>query len=1037
MITFPQDVQIEETGSPSDSFRDAIERECVAGSAIALDVYRDAVEIVEDTGLWEPNRALNQHVSRFWQTKSAHQYGSIAMFVNEDGTYWQGKAENPKYDAKKGKTRKYDTPVDNGSRGFLPKVNLRMRRRIARYYNITDPTFISTRASRKRGIKTVPFWDWIEAHPEIRIVITEGGKKSLCLLSLGVVAIALYGVKGGYVVKDLLSNPIPPKLIADIARFAAPGRRVDLAFDQDADPGTRLRVAAALSKFGGLLERSGCEVSIVEWDAANGKGVDDLIVKMGAEAWVEASAGAELLTHWQIAQKLRGRLDRTPASLRAVIHDLSSLDPASIPDSGIVAIASPKGTGKTKFIGRAIEGKDKALSVGHRITLQRNLAERLGLEYIRDAERRGGRFVGRATYTLRVTTVVDSVLKINPDDVAGGDLVLDEICQLVRHLLTSDTCKKEGKRPVLLARFAELVKRAKRVILADADLDSDTIGYISHLRGDGQQPFLIRNDLKPEGYPVRYVDAPNKSAIVGELIETAAALPMGQVLYVCTDSMGRDLAGRFPDKRVLLINSETSGGKAEQEFIKTPDAVLARGEYDLIIVSPTLATGISIEIPGRIRRVFGIFSGHSLIDSDVAQSLGRVRENVPRTVWVAETGRNFSKISSSSNPLEIEKALRESTSATVGLIRSQLRADTLATVAAYDWAADPHLKMYSRIEARRNAAMWSLRSAVMVRLKEEGNILDLVSLAANEAVMSELKVIRDYQQQQRAEGIVAAAWLSFSDVLRLESKESTSPDEQLAIERFQLCDFYQIRPDELTTVDVLSDKNGRRRGELLALEGQLYPESAEGRSLNSLLSQLGHGQNLTPWDISGAKLKQELRTKLGLDQFLIPGATWRKGSSEVRAIASKARQYAKTIKDILGFRITDAMSDCQILGQLLHQLGITTEFYWGRVDGKKTRIYRIHAVGFAELQDILDRRQKMRQEIQKIAGMVDDVAIDVAIDDCVDMARFAVETDDNQAIAETLEILQEALRESPDAKREVWARLSIEHQSRLKEAKVA
>ena len=71
-----------------------------------------------------------------------------------------------------------------------------------------------------------------------------------------------------------------------------------------------------------------------------------------------------------------------------------------------------------------------------------------------------------------------ALLSLDPNHFAGGDLVLDEAVQLVRHLLTSSTCARDGKRPALLARFRALVKNAKRVLIADADLDNATLHYL-------------------------------------------------------------------------------------------------------------------------------------------------------------------------------------------------------------------------------------------------------------------------------------------------------------------------------------------------------------------------------------------------------------------------------------------------------------------------------------------------------------------------------------------------------------------------------
>jgi hypothetical protein len=99
------------------SFAEKFRAECIDGSAISPELYNTAVEFVEDTGRWEPNRTLNHHVSTFWQTRAPHSYNSIALFKQEGGEVWQAKAENPRTD-KDGKLVKYESnmSIERGHR---------------------------------------------------------------------------------------------------------------------------------------------------------------------------------------------------------------------------------------------------------------------------------------------------------------------------------------------------------------------------------------------------------------------------------------------------------------------------------------------------------------------------------------------------------------------------------------------------------------------------------------------------------------------------------------------------------------------------------------------------------------------------------------------------------------------------------------------------------------------------------------------------------------------------------------------------------
>jgi hypothetical protein len=1010
---------------PPQSFRERIGQEFIEGSAIAPSLYEGAIEIIDDSGLWEPNRALNQEVRAQWQIHKPHGYGAIAMLLNEDGGYWQGKPEYPRTIS--GKKNKYETPKGNGSRALLPLVPPEIRKRISKRYGVEVPL---------DGC----FWDWLWHHPEIPILITEGGKKSLSLLSLGYVAIALYGINGGYSAGQL-EHLIPPRLIEDIARFAVPGRMIKLAFDQDEAADTRKRVSCSLEKFGGLLSKAGAAIEIIEWNGAIGKGADDFIVARGAAAWEAIEAAAMPFAHWRILQRLKNNLS-LPPSLQINSSDISKLDPASLPEEGIIGIASAKGTGKTKLIGRMLEGLEKVASAGHRISLQRNLSERLGLSYIGDLDKAGGRFISNSAYTLRVGFCVDSLLAIDPEAFRGCDLVLDEAVQIFRHILTSSTCSKDGKRPVLLARLKALIQVARRVIAADADLNDSALFYLQELREDGGKPFLLRNDFEPEGYDCRFISCPDKSAITAELLADIEALPKGKALLVATDGKGKHLVSliqrQYPELRILLINSETISEAAQREMIENPDSLLLRGEYDLIIASPSMATGVSIQAHGIISKVYGIFTGGSSTDADMSQALSRVREPIPRVVWVADRGSNFSKAGTSTNPLELKNNLRESTAATIALIRSSLREDCAGAADSYDWQSDPHLNLWAKIEAAQNRSMWALRDSLLIRLRHEGNRIKLEELEKNGEIRKMLSAIREERLLLDAGEIHAADILRFSEVLQLENKEAKSPEEMRAVERFHICEFYEIAPEALSIDHILADKEGRRRGEILSLEAQIYPDAAIGRSARKLENQMKWNQGLCPWDLSSAPLRQKIRQHFGLDDYLDPDKEWI--AAELEALKQKLLQQAKAVKNLLNFTVREEMSGAQMLGMMLSQLGLKTTHRMGsrtgRAGGKRPRIYRIDAESWADSMAILERRRLHRMELEAISGE-SSMGDEDLIEDCARMAAAAAESNDSDVVAEILGILAESLKGQPESKREIWARLSLEHRARLQGARAA
>ena len=846
------------------------------------------------------------------------------------------------------------------------------------------------------GLSSSPsrsFWNWVEAHPQIPLVITEGGKKSQCLLTheTGAVAIALTGVNGGY-------RKMPGEtrqLIPDIERFCHPLRRFTLSFDQDIKATTRRRVELALKRFGGLIERTGAKsVAIATWPQELGKGIDDLIVQNGVERWQQAYSAALTLTDWAILLDLQHKLT-VPANITLNAPDLSTVDIGAIPETGIIGIASAKGTGKTKAMAKMVDETGGNLNITHRRALGRNLATRMGLEY-RDAvpNVNDRHAVDNGFYRLGIVGCVDWLMAIQPDAWEGCTLFIDEVTQVVRHLLTSSTCAQDGKRPILLARFRQLIAGAKRVIVADADLDNQTLYYLQELRGDGGRTFLIRNDYQPTGYPIRYIESNTRDAIVQELLDALAQRKQGAIIYVALDSKALSkqilmlVEVMYPDVNTLLVNSETSGQGDAKAFIENPASIITSGDYQLILGTPSIGTGVSVEPPvnniqqtetlppqagltlysekslpetdnvtWQVTHVFGMFSGVSCTDSDMAQALDRVREPVPRTIWCANKGSAFSKLGTHSTHLELKAALKQRTDVTTALIRSQLHEDNLEVLANYDWQSDPHINMWARIEADRNRSMLQLRDRLRVRLQHEGNHITRIPIELdNEAIAEQLKWARDVIRDREADEILLAPKYDLSEVLEVSKQQTITPEQKAGIAAFWLREFYCV--DELDKALILEDKQGQRRAQIASLEHLLYPETAMESTVKSIDSQLRWNCGNCPWDISGAELRRKTRQTLGLLDFLTEGREW--GEADIAPYAKRIRRYASDIKVALNVTINDRMSDTQVVHQLLSQMGLRTQFRWIRKDERKQRLYRINQEHWQAIKGILVRRLQRR-----------------------------------------------------------------------------
>ncbi|OWY63592.1 hypothetical protein B7486_52245 [cyanobacterium TDX16] len=797
-------------------------------------------------------------------------------------------------------------------------------------------------------------------------------------MSLGYVAIALPGIfNGRRVMRDDWGKIWAESLIPELELFANACRRFYFCFDRDTKPKTVKNVNLAILKTGKLLEQKGCEIHVISLPGPE-KGVDDFVVANGAIAFDAIYQQALPLGSWQWRVRKQAELTYTPW-LQLDVKELTLLqlpfappqttkvgqERLNLPDSpngGIIVLASGKGTGKTKFISRLVQDAPKAIAAGHRIALMRNLCARMGLDYKGDVDRVNGDFITGSAYTLRLGLCVDSLLSIHPEKFAGCVLVIDEFMQVFSHLLTSSTCNKDGKRAALLARLHWLIRVASWVIVADADAADIGIDYLRSLRGAASPVYLIRNVYQASGYPVRFLDAARDDAIIGELL---ADIRAGLKIFVATDAKRGSLALKHlietleqeKTANLVLINSDTSGGESEVEFIRNINQRVL--DVDTVIATPSMATGVSIEVE-HFDKVYGLFYG-TVTDADAAQALIRVRANIPRVVWCATVGKNFSKVSKSESPFQLKQALKTRWEAEISIVRTSLSPDLIPGVEAFDWDDNPHLDLWAKLTAKTNAAMWNLRANLLERLRYEGNTVEVVRQEKNSPVASAMADARSTVKQEYYNRVATAKLLNKSELATLERQEFISPEDQLAIEKTQIAEFYSI--ENVTPQLVAYDNGGKRRGQIVELEVLLTgAELSTKRDIDAIERQLKWGHGVLPFDHPCYELRRFARDALGLLPFLVPGREWT--DAELEPLGKRARACSRQVRAFFGFSIPDDplyANNVWIFRRLLEQLGIETKAR--RIGREQSRYVRIDADAWDELRSILSKRQAKRSAL--------------------------------------------------------------------------
>ncbi len=563
-----------------------------------------------------------------------------------DDLWGQFKPLQPRLSADKGKIIKYEAPPKHPTGVIALKVSQLLWQAVARNNKIKR--YLSPLALRI-GDRSSPvsFWEWVVTNPSIPLIITEGAKKAAALLSLGYAAIALPGIFNGYrQPKDEFGRQTGlAKLIPQLEVFATPGRTIYFAFDQDSQASTIANVNKAIAKTGQLFAKAEVNVKVIRWSEP-AKGVDDLIVNHGAEAFHQAYNKALSLETWlvqtqvqltypaniQVNRRYLGLLEDkeirahgdtennlsvTPYPLPPIYPRMGTPHTLNIPDTAkLIGIKSPKGTGKTHLIEQIVERATRegkwVLLLTHRIQLGEALCQRVGLPYLTEIKTvEYGTVLG---YGLCIDSLhPNSGARFNADNWEDGVIVIDEAEQVIWHLLNSATCAQE--RVSILTQFKTLIQNNLsgdgKVYLADADLSDVAIDYIRSLAGFHVEPFIVVNDWQPpqeQRWTIHNYQEKNPARLVQDLVNHIAA--GGQPFISCsaqklqskwgTQNLESYLQLQFPEKKILRIDSETVADPSHPAYgcIAHLNEILP--QYDIAIASPSIETGVSIECERQI-----------------------------------------------------------------------------------------------------------------------------------------------------------------------------------------------------------------------------------------------------------------------------------------------------------------------------------------------------------------------------------------------------------------------------------------------------
>jgi hypothetical protein len=878
----------------------------------------------------------------------------------------------------KGKIKpiKYEHPPKTPTRAFFLQVPDHIWAKVAERYGVPIDN-----SDRQLG-----FWQWVWDN-NIPVIIVEGVKKAGCLLTLGYAAIALPGVTGGVRTKTPQGEKCDPYLIPELQYFATEERSIYICFDRDSKRQTVQNVNREIGKLGRLFTAAKCPVKVINLPGPE-KGVDDFVVSKGSDAFSALKNEAQGFQFW---------LDREswlltyPASLKLNSRYLGKLP---YPESGLACIKAPKGTGKTQALTNLVSqslstGDRRVLIITHRIQLGRAICASLGINYI--DETRDSAFGKLFGYGLCIDSLHPlSQAKFNPEDWSGAIVIIDECEQVIWHALNSSTCREN--RVAILQTLQELIHNVLTtgglVVAQDADLSDYSIDYLIAIAGIPISPWVVVNEWQPKrGRDVTLFATSNPASLYVQMeqilsqevtccdIESRAEFcPKEQNrprIMVVEDSqkvtgkwscrnLETQLQRRFPNYRILRIDSESVADPNHPAYGCIEQLNAHIKNYDIIIASPTIGTGVSIDIRGYFTAVFGIFKGAVAVN-DALQALARVRdENVPWFVWTQQFG--FGKIGNGSASYRaIIKSQQKVIKTNIKLLHG--------VDFDIDIAHDPvHLRTWALMAARINVGMWNYREAILEGLKAEGHritlcretqlhreikVIQMQQLAAHNCqdrdlleqlteqaqkleeelenletvancLSDEAKVIREENKVAEASGVANAQNITLSEYLKLKDKRTKTKAELDKQRKYQLWDTYGV---PITPELKLRDDDGWLPKISLHYYLSYDPEFVRLRDKNHLAGHQERGKGkVCPQDLRLFTARVEALKKLGVMEFLNPDKEFRGTDAQVIAFAERVKLCSVDVKDFLGISVNPKAKPMEVVQYILRgKLGFTLQ----------------------------------------------------------------------------------------------------------------
>lgn len=602
-------------------------------------------------------------------------------------------------------------------------------------------------------------------------------------------------------------------------------------------------------------------------------------------------------------------------------------------------------------VAKAHDQGRRVLIITHRIQLGEALCDRFGVDYV--SEIRTSDTGGLLGYGVCVDSLhKDSQAHFNPNDWSNDVIIIDECDQVFWHLLNSTTDVAK-RRVSILRNFKQLIQNVLgsdrgKIYLSSADVSDTDIKYILSLAGEYKvNPFVILNNYQPVSGRCFNYSGSNPKNLIAALDKAIAT--GGHHLLCCsaqkakskwgTQALEQRFRQKFPHLRILRIDSHSVLDPKHPAFESIAHLNEILTQYDLVIASPSLETGVSIDIKGHFDAVWGIFQGVQPVDS-VRQMLARLRETVDRHIWVSQYGMG----TVGNGATSIGGLLRSQDVATQANI-ALLSASDNDDYSFIDQNFQPEsLQTWGKRGAVINIEMRRYQEFVLKGLEADGyTIIDADDSDPDQTkeVVQEVKAASKELYSGQCQGVSESEDVSDAELKKLQEKRVKTKEERYQQRKAELSRRYEI---EVTPELVEKDDDGWYPQLRLHYYLTVGRQFLANRDSKRAKAQAEAGENAI-WkpDFNKGQMLSSVRLleKLNLLQLLTSGERLQGSSEAMQELKRAALENRYLIKTCLNVAVSEKLTPVAIAQKLLNKFDLRLS-YVGRLGprGKRESVYQ-------------------------------------------------------------------------------------------------